>query len=295
MRKGKSLEKLIEVIERTFANKAFVQIDSPFRLRDRDTGKLLEHDVVLTITQGYHKLLIAIECRDRSRPVGVGQVNAFWKKCQDTGIGQGIIVSSRGFWKTAREKAEKLGIRCLDIEGAKSLNWILAPGLEIIHQNIFHIHWTIFPFENLGDQISEFNIEDEAGNVATTEALKQNVTRFLSKHALPSLPSYSGDYGQISIRFPGKGLLLRNKATGKCYPLNYLIAEVKYKIEQKLQPFRKLKYSERFGNLKIAEAAVADIDIGGIKKRAMLVYNYDVGGAVWLLPPGDDSKTKSES
>jgi len=287
MSKGRSFERLVEVIERTFANKDFVRIDSPLRLPDRVTGKLREHDVVLTFTQGHHKTLIAIECRDRSRPVGVSQVEAFWKKCQDT-VDQGIIVSSKGFYKTAQEKASKLGIRCLDVQQVSSFDWLLAPGFEIIHPKILHTHWTIFPSEDVRNQVSEFELVDEAGNVATTEALNQNVTRFLSKQkerGLPSWPSYIGDHGEIRIDFPGKGLLLKDKATGNQYPLDHLVAQVKYTIERKLYPFRKLKYSEETKDLKIADAAVAEVDILGIKKRVVLAYDYNVGGALWLLPP----------
>lgn len=76
-RKGNNLERLITAIKRTLSD---VKIESPKRLHDRTTGKLREHDVVLTVTQGHHSLLLAIECRDHARPITVNQIEAFYQK-----------------------------------------------------------------------------------------------------------------------------------------------------------------------------------------------------------------------
>ena len=85
MRQGKSLEALVEQLERSLAKSENVSVSAPKKLRDRITGRLREHDVVLTVNQGHHEILIAIECRDRSRPITVNQVEGFWAKCHDTG------------------------------------------------------------------------------------------------------------------------------------------------------------------------------------------------------------------
>ena len=103
-KQGRSLECLVASIEQALGGKDGVQVESPKRLPDRTTGELREHDVLLTICRGHHSLRVAIECRDRSRPVGVDQVEQFCAKCQDTGIDKGVIVSPKGFWKTARKK-----------------------------------------------------------------------------------------------------------------------------------------------------------------------------------------------
>jgi hypothetical protein len=92
---------------------AKVKVESPKRLIDKDTGRLREHDMVLTFLEGPHELCVALECRDRSRPVGVPEVEAFWAKCQRTGISHGIIVSSKGFTKSAISKANTQNIGCL--------------------------------------------------------------------------------------------------------------------------------------------------------------------------------------
>lgn len=88
MRKGRSLELLVEKLERLLANDARVTIESPKRIRDLQTQKLREHDVVLTFEHAHHELIVAIECKDRSRPVGVPDIEAFAVKCSHTGVGQ---------------------------------------------------------------------------------------------------------------------------------------------------------------------------------------------------------------
>lgn len=132
MKAGRSLEKLIAHIERAWVNDKNVKVESPKRLIDKITKKLREHDVVISINREHHTLIIAIECRDRSRPVGVSQVEAFYKKCQDTGINQGIIVSPRGFCKTALIKATSIGLRCFSLEEANQFNWLQTASVNLI-------------------------------------------------------------------------------------------------------------------------------------------------------------------
>ena len=142
---GKSLERLIASIEKVLGHEKNVKVESPKRLTDRITGKLREHDVVLTVSQGHHLLIIAIECRDRSRPITVNQVEEFWMKCKDTGVDQGILVSSMGFYNTARKKADHYSIRCLDIEEVESFDWLLAPGIHSITTKLIRHHWIFSP------------------------------------------------------------------------------------------------------------------------------------------------------
>ena len=145
MKQGEALERLIASLERTLADKQNVTVESPKRLTDKITGKLREHDVILAVNQGHHVFLIAIECRDLSRPITVNQVEGFWKKCQDTGVGQGVIVSAAGFYNTAKTKADHLGIRCLDLEEVESFDWLLAPGINVVTKRLLRTDWTFVP------------------------------------------------------------------------------------------------------------------------------------------------------
>lgn len=120
---GLDLQRLIALIENAAAQAPHTTVKSPQRLVDKDTGKLREHDVVVTYTKDHHVLVTAIECRDRSRKVGVPEVEAFHAKCMKTGVHRGIIVSGKGFCKSAITKANKLAVGCMSISSAQSFNW----------------------------------------------------------------------------------------------------------------------------------------------------------------------------
>ena len=96
MRPGENLQHLVRVLEQATNNAPNITVESPKRIRDKDTGKLREHDVVITFSFSHHSLVMALECRDRSRKVGVPEVEAFRKKCDATSIHRAIIVSSIG-------------------------------------------------------------------------------------------------------------------------------------------------------------------------------------------------------
>jgi hypothetical protein len=123
MRPGENLQRLVRAIEHAINNDANVLVESPKWLLDKDTGRPREHDVVVTIQQHHHSILLAIECRDRSRKVGVPQVEQFSKKCERTGVHHALMVSAIGFAKTALRKAAQLSIRCLSLEEVDRFDW----------------------------------------------------------------------------------------------------------------------------------------------------------------------------
>jgi hypothetical protein len=107
-----------------FAHQDGVTVDSSLRLRDKDTGRLREHDVVIIRRTHHGPNLTAIECRDQGRKVGVPQIEAFAKKCEKTGIHHGIVVAANGFTSTARTKAKALNVTCMELAEAESFEWI---------------------------------------------------------------------------------------------------------------------------------------------------------------------------
>jgi hypothetical protein len=119
------MEKVVESIERQLVSADGVMVESPKRLRDKDTGRLREHDIVITRQIAHHEpILIAIECKDRSRPIDVDKIEAFKIKCDRTGIHHGVIVSATGFTEAAKLKAKSQGLRCLNIQDVDELTWI---------------------------------------------------------------------------------------------------------------------------------------------------------------------------
>src|SRR5687767_9925765 len=104
-RQGEDFHRLVEYLERAVSSHDGVTIESPKYLPDKITGERREHDIGLTYHAPHRQLIVAIECRDRSRRVSSGQVEEFRCKCLDTGVDKGIIVAARGFASPARTKA----------------------------------------------------------------------------------------------------------------------------------------------------------------------------------------------
>jgi hypothetical protein len=286
LRQGKSLETLIEQLERSLAKSENVTVSAPKRLRDRITGRLREHDVVLTVNQGHHEVLIAIECRDRSRPITVNQVEGFWAKCQDTGIDQGIIVSTKGFYKSAMIKATERRIRCLDLEYAKSLNWFLAKGIEIHTKEIRNIHWTLILVGEPEVSPTDFSIIDKNGAEISLAVLNNNAKREVSN--LPDDPSVSG-IQRARIVFSCEKTWVYDKSTDNSIPLKELIAEIEYEVKKEYAPFDFLTYSDSVNNQGITDAALVPIDMGDLKGKLMFVGKADKGLVLTFIP--DEKKS----
>lgn len=122
-RQGEDFHRLVELLEKSISDQESVTIESPKYLPDKITGELREHDIVLTYDFPLQQLVVAIECRDRSRKITVGQVEEFYTKCRDTGVDKGIIVASGGFAGTARAKAAHYGIDCLTLTQVARIDW----------------------------------------------------------------------------------------------------------------------------------------------------------------------------
>lgn len=277
---GKSLERLVSSLEKALGDKDNVIVESPKRLKDKITGKKREHDVVLTIKQAHHQVIVAIECRDRSRPITVNQVESFWKKCQDTGVDHGVIVSSMGFYNTARQKSDFLGIRCLDIEEVDSFDWMLAQGMHSLTKKLLHHEWVFCPEkEGVADK-SNMEVLDVEGNLLSQEALTSNalsqLTKLLSEIVVPV------EKDIINVKFPGDNLIIRNTNTGETTPVKFVIAKLHYAIVDEFIPFKLIQYKD--ADEKITEAAVADFSFGNISGKFMIVGKHEDDKKVIFVP-----------
>jgi hypothetical protein len=274
LKTGESFEKLVAHLERVLAGNDDVTVEQRKKLLDRTTGRKREHDVVLTIRRAHHEAILAIECRDRSRPVGVNQVEGFYKKCEDTNVNQGLIVSSSGFYKSARIKAEFLGIRCLDLEETTSFNWLLAPGLIVCHLHIKHTNWTLIPTEDVTEKPTNFSLLNEDGEEVSKEILVENVRR-----KLPQLNILSRRPGMFrdTLVFGGDGLFVKDESRNVRIPLKKLVAVVEYEVTSELTPFDLVKYSDKEKG-PIADAAFANFKAGDVSGKVMIVCKYSEGG-----------------
>lgn len=277
---GKSLEKLITSLEKALVDSGNVVVESPKRLTDKITGKLREHDVVLTINQAHHQVIVAIECRDRSRPITVNEVEGLWKKCQDTGVDHGVIVSSIGFYNTARKKADFLGIRCLDIEEVESFDWMLAQGMHSLTKRLLHHDWIFYPEKEDTADKANMEVMDVEGNLLTQEALTSNALSQLTNILSESLVPVEKD--TVTVKFPGDNLIIRNTETGETTPVKYVMATLHYSIVEEFIPFKLIQYKDAGEN--ITEAAVADFNAGKINGKFMIVGKSNEEKKVVFVP-----------
>ncbi|HEX7017418.1 MAG TPA: restriction endonuclease [Patescibacteria group bacterium] len=113
-RKGRNLEKLIKRIESAI-NTDDVKVESPGFLKDVDTGENREVDVVVRYLNQPHPFVIAIECRDREGNEDVTWIEQLIQKRASLVVDKVIAVSSTGFSEGAIKKAEKHGIKTLNL------------------------------------------------------------------------------------------------------------------------------------------------------------------------------------
>lgn len=284
-RPGRSLEKLVASIERVLGKMGNVQVDSPAFLSDRVTGEQREHDVLLTIRTSHHISLIALECRDRSRKVTVNEVEGFHAKCADTGVGQGVIVSPRGFTRNAIVKARHLGLRTLQLSDVERFNWLATAGIRDVTRHIQHISW-LFETEAALDPLpTNYTILTDDGEPVQSEVLRTAALAEFQKIPLSDTPPLSG---KKSIIFPSPGLTMRDEGTGALHRIGRAIVDVEYEVHEEFLPFRFVSYADGSTGATVTDAAVADMKVGDVKGQIMVVYRESEGGRVVFIPEARD-------
>jgi Restriction endonuclease len=109
---GISLEKTVARIQQMMDPNSVVTHNE--KITDR-FGIKRQFDVVIRGTFGGRPMLGVIECKDHSRKKGLEQIDAFANKIQNINANIKLIVSKKGFTKSALLLAEKEGIGCLSL------------------------------------------------------------------------------------------------------------------------------------------------------------------------------------
>ncbi|MBT4483811.1 MAG: hypothetical protein HOC71_09060 [Candidatus Latescibacteria bacterium] len=281
-RAGKSFEKLVSIIETSLADSKNTTVYSPKYLPDKTTGVLREFDVVITIVQEHHTILVGIECRDRKSAVDVSLIESFLTKCQDTGIHHSIIVSSSGFTKPARIKANQKGIRCLDIEEAASFDWLLTTGVHLFNKKLLGTNWGFFLESDEIIDLSSFEILDRDGKAIDKSFLTLKSLEQMNL-LLPS-PSMPLEEDILRVKFDAHDLIIRNLKTGEQENCTYAIAEIHYSVVEEIVPFTFVKYIDKSDDQAISDAAVAKLNFGGFSGELVIVHNEDKGGKIYYVP-----------
>lgn len=295
MKKGRALEKLVAYLERHLAPSGTVIVDSPKRLPDKTTGRLREHDVVLTVTSGHHKILVAIECRDRSRPVGVPQIEGFAEKCSETLINMPVIVSPSGFTSTALLKAKALGIKCLSLDQVDVLPWILGDlNFKQIHTSYKHFGFTIIPEEDFPNTPKTFELVGDNEESISLEHLRSILLNAI-RHREKDLANLRTGEKTEKFKFFVPNLTIIDKETGISRKVRNINAIVHSETKVIEVPFILQEYKEATSDTSISQIAVAKLDLGFVKGRLVINHKLETGGEVVFIPDSNKSNHRIQT
>ena len=279
-RKGRNLERLVSAIERATNLEGNVRFASPKRLRDKDTGKPREHDVVLTFKQAHHDITLAIECRDRTRKIGTPEVEAFSSKCGRTGVDRGVLVSSVGFTKPALMKAQSFNIGCLSLEQASGFDWCLSRGLDVRRRKLLHVDIQAMTDGSPGPGATLY--EDGVGVFGELQLRK------LAKICMDALPmdDHAPAGERLKQRFvsPPPETFVGIRADGSRVNVAKLIVECTYEYEVSFTPFDFHQYWDAGAGKNLYSLASAPVDFGETKGKLMFVWKDGGAGQLVLVP-----------
>lgn len=288
MKKGRTLELVIASLEKALHGKENVKVVSPYKVADKTNTRHKrprEHDVVIIRRDSHHPFLIALECKDRSRPITREQVEAFCRKCQDTGIHKGAIVSTKGFANTAKEKAKFLEIECLSLEEVGAFDWLHLKELSQIESRLIKQNWGLLLETDINPKPDSFAVLDEAGNEISPQILTANVQRALQQ--LPDIMLKPGVHA-FTIRFELKQWQILDKTTGIKHRLKHAFTSVEVEVFEQSVPLKKVRYANEESKTQIAEAAIAPIQAGSFSGDLMMINKGD--GVQLLIIPRPKSR-----
>lgn len=133
-REGRDLEVLVATLEKALSGRD-VKISSPYYTKDKDTGQTREADVAIEARAGSARLLIILECRDRSAVQDVRWIEELDSKRRSMGADKAIAVSPVGFTAPALRKASALGIETRELKELSASDisdWCSATEIEVM-------------------------------------------------------------------------------------------------------------------------------------------------------------------
>lgn len=164
------------------------------------------------------------------------------QKCKDTGINRGVIVSSKGFYKTARTKAAHLGIECLQFDRVDSFDWLVPSGMQFCETRIDDTHCTAIPDGALAKKPANFTIRGPEGTEVTNEILLQNVKKAVDKITEGQFLPEGAHKAQFSIQAPG--FTIEDLDTGDVHPMKHFNLTTSLVVNHTEVPFTRIVYRQ---------------------------------------------------
>lgn len=183
-------------------------VESPTRLKEIDTGKRRELDVLATYKNGNHTTRIAFECKDEGRKVGVPHIEAFHSKLMSLNVDIGILVSSSGFTATALPKAAAKKIVLQTIEESTEFDWLDTAGVleDLVRFKTLNIICeNIIIGEHMADHLYDINNE----LVSRSDILDHLMANILSRPEEWNYNTEGQKFGESKSTFPENNIEMR--------------------------------------------------------------------------------------
>ncbi len=173
-RQGRTTELIVEELEKLKLDEKYCEVSSPGRVPDVITGRKREVDVAIKCELGTLKFLTIIECRNRDKVDDTTWVEQVKTKKDDLKANKAIMVSTSGFTKPAREKAEHYGIILRTLSEFKSedaIDWNI-PILEFEREDYGITECTFIT----KDDLSEKTLDDIIEKIKSDEKIIKEIS-----------------------------------------------------------------------------------------------------------------------
>ncbi len=135
MKEGRGYELLsYSIYQKLVRDPRFERVEHDVRLDGVDGPRQI--DVLLTAEIAGIVLRTLVECKDYTRKVSVGDVDAFHSKIQDVKGNKGVLIARSGFSSTALTKAKRVGIDLYRASESLSDRWALDLDFEVLVQEL---------------------------------------------------------------------------------------------------------------------------------------------------------------
>lgn len=267
-RPGIAFQNFVTSLECAISQREGVTVESSKRLIDKDTGRLREHDVVITWKSGHHTVITAIECKDTGRKVGVKEIEAFSRKCERTGVHHRVMVSANGFTNTARTKADAFDIQCMTLSEASAFDWMGFEFFIHFQREFGHLNATVFFKDNIGPDVP-FKLFDGANVEMTAKELVGVVQQALPKGE--NLEALVGVTHPVRVHVNTIGWRAEDQI-GASFPVDYVEIETSFTITRSALPVRLHSYEGSGANYAIAST---DVDLGEHAGKIVFIADDD--------------------
>lgn len=129
-KKWKRYEKLVAQVQALLSPDAKVTHDD--KILGKKSGTLRQIDVSVRKNVGQFDLLIAIECKDTSKPADIKDVEESIGLFQDVGAHKGAIVSAAGFTESAKSRGSRAGLELYRLIDAEDHDWKAIVSMPVL-------------------------------------------------------------------------------------------------------------------------------------------------------------------